>query len=130
MVLSKKEREQIAIFYKASGKCYKFFREYRNYNEGDVLIRHNASGNDPVSSLCPVPKKFKVVCVDEYDVPWIKYIGVKGGLGKTIFTPVDQYGIWKYEIDPEMLNAQILQVEYDPRAEYRAWRQANPKYGG
>lgn len=133
MELKPKERDQINQFYNTYGRGFKLFREYRNYNEGDVLVRrnqHSATGEyDPVSASCPIPKKFKVVCVDEFDVPWIKQIGVKGGLGKKMHTPVDQAGVWVYEIDPEMLNAQILQAEYDPREEYRKWREANPNYG-
>ena len=77
-----------------------------------------------------VPKKFKIVYVDEFNIPWVKQISVRGGLGNKLYTLLSfQPTRFKFEIDPEKLDAELLGFKYDPRAEYKRMRDSNPKYG-
>lgn len=112
-------------------------REWHKWQEiriGDVLIRQKRMGwgahvswrHDLVSASCHIPKKFKVVHIDELDVPWLKQVSVRGGLGNRIISLADTVDSYRYEQDPEMAMAVLLGVEYAPRAQYKRWRDGNP----
>lgn len=106
-----------------------------NFEVGEVLVKEikDHSGNayiEDVSSMCKVPKKYKVVHIDELGIPWVKQISVRGGLGNKIFclaTAVSKN--ISFKVDPEKLNSILLGYEYDPRIEYKMMRNDNPDYG-
>lgn len=110
-------------------------KELKHFNDisiGEVLVKRDMTNGQVVlvSGTCPVPKKYRVVAIDELGVPWIKQISMRGGLGTKIyplthFTPTR----FKFEIDPERLDAELLGIKYDCRIEYKRMRDANPKYG-
>ena len=108
---------------------------WKNFEAGDVLIRYRSDheGNarvDHVSEQCKVPKKFKVMFVDEeLGLPWVKNVNVRGGLGSKLYCLTESVG-YSYVVDPECLECELLGVKYDPRAQYREWRKGNPNYGG
>jgi hypothetical protein len=101
---------------------------------GDVLVRfvkeEGGTSVDLVSEVCQVPKKYRVVLVDELGIPWVKQLSVRGGMGNKLYclASVDA-GRYHYQVDPEQLEAILLGYRYDPRCEYRKMREANPEYG-
>jgi hypothetical protein len=111
---------------------------WQEYEVGDVLIRQKRVGYgakvkwiiDEVSAKCPVPRKFKIVHIDELMIPWVKQVSVRGGLGNKLIPLTDTTTSYRFELDPEMEVAVLLGVEYEPRAQYKNWRQNNPDYGG
>jgi len=122
----------------SSAKLIREWHIWQLYKEGDVLIRqkrfgYGASVNwkfDVVSSYCPVPRKFKIVKIDELGIPWVKQISVRGGLGNKIHSLADSTQTYRYQQDPEMSMAILLGVDYEPRSQYKKWREDNPNYGG
>lgn len=106
------------------------------FQVGDTLVRYikQADGSlkiENVSDVCPVPRKFRVVFVDELGVPWIKQLSVRGGLGQTLYCMAQHNArLYRYKVDPEQVEASILGVQYNPRREYRMMRDNNPDYGG
>lgn len=113
-------------------------REYRNWKfaVGDVLVKHNKTYDEgyeleTVSSVCPIPRKFKVVHIDELNIPWVKQVSVRGGLGNKLYCVLNyHHPRVKWEVDPEQVEAILLGFKYDPRAEYKRMRTENPGYGG
>jgi hypothetical protein len=114
------------------------WHRWQEFNEGDVIIRQKRFGYgsmvkwdiDKVSNKCPVPKKFKIVKIDDYGIPWTKQISVRGGLGSNLASLAGTTNGYRYELDPEKELAVILGVDYEPRSQYRKWRKDNPEYGG
>lgn len=116
----------------------KAIREYNRwkFEVGDVIIRYTKSYDgtkspDMVSQTCPVPKKYRVVYIDELNVPWVKQVLVRGGLGSKLFCLLNYNNpnsTW--ELDPEQVDASLLGYKYDPRVEYKRMRTENPGYGG
>lgn len=111
----------------------KMIRNYRQWLElkvNDVLIRDRMDGEiDCVSTDCKVPKKFKVIYIDDVGFPWVKNINVRGGLGTKLYN-LSESPAFSYRIDPDQLDCLLLGGRYDPRQQYRAWRSNNPTYGG
>lgn len=110
--------------------------EMRNwkFQIGDVLIRHiindTTKNIDYVSETCQVPKKYRVVYIDELSIPWIKQLSVRGGMGEKIVCLANtDIRLYRYQVDPEQLDAALLGHNYDPRAEYKRMRNNNPNYG-
>lgn len=116
----------------------KILSEMRNwhFSVGDVLVRtkrmpDGAWIQDHVSETCPVPKKFRVIHIDELGIPWIRQLSVRGGMGTALTCLVNSnVELFKYKVDPEQLDSILLGIKYDPRSEYRRMRDSNPKYGG
>ena len=107
-------------------------KDWADFEVEDVLVKRDlANGNlVEVSGTCKVPRKYKIVSMDDLGIPWVKQVSVRGGLGNKLypllhFTPTR----FKFEIDPEKLDAIILGHKYDPRIEYKRMRDNNPKYG-
>jgi hypothetical protein len=106
------------------------------FSLGDVLVRYRKNIEDgsieldTVNGIDNVPKKYKVVFIDDLDVPWIKQLSVRGGLGNKLYClatlDTDTY---QYKVDPEQLEAALLNYKYDPRIEYKRMRDGNPSYG-
>lgn len=106
-----------------------------NFQVGDVLIREvkayeGTKSIDMVSDTCQVPKKYRVVHIDNLGIPWVKQLSVRGGLGDKIYclatVAAEKYS---YQVDPEQLEASLLGYKYDPRVEYKRMRADNPEYG-
>lgn len=105
------------------------------FQEGDILIRsvkdmEGHSSIDMVSTECQVPKKYRVMLIDDIGIPWVKQLSVRGGLGSKLYCLANiDANRYKYKVDPEQLDALLLGVKYDPRIEYKRMRQDNPDYG-
>ena len=134
--LKTKDVEDIEKFHSHSPQA-KMMKEYLSwkFEVGDVLIRSStnqaeAAVIDKVSESCPVPKKFRVLHVDELGIPWVKQLSVRGGLGNKMYCLMNYVNNYKWEIDPEQVDAILLGYRYDPRAEYRRMRDENSEYGG
>jgi len=113
-----------------SAKMIQNYRQWLQLKENDVLVRDRMDGAvDMVSEQCSVPKKFKVIHIDELGFPWVKNINVRGGLGTKLYN-LSESPAFTYKVDPEQLDCLLLGGKYDPRAQYREWRKLNPKYGG
>jgi len=118
------------IIHHPSAKMIRHYREWQHLKENDVLIRDRMDGTlDKVSEQCDVPKKFKVIHIDELGFPWVKNINVRGGLGTKLYN-LSESLTFTYKIDTEQLDCLLLGGKYDPRAQYREWRKRNPTYGG
>lgn len=110
-------------------------KEVWKFNVGDVLIRYRmTSGDMPIdliSDICPIPRKFRVVFIDDLGMIWIKQLSVRGGLGDKIIPIVEGWsnGKYKYAVDPEQIDSILLGYTYDPRVEYRKMRDENKDYG-
>ena len=135
----KDEDKTVIINNMASSHLYKLIKEYNSWNFeiGDILVRYSlsAEGNKSiefVGSNCQVPKKYKILYIDDAGIPWTKQVSVRGGLGKKIrpLTNIADGYRWTMEIDPEQIDSIILGYKYDPRIEYRRMRDKNPEYGG
>jgi hypothetical protein len=117
------------------GRLLTEIRDVWRFSVGDVLIRHRMNGDhndiDPVSDVCPIPKKFKVIHIDDLGIPWIKQLSVRGGLGTKLISLVEAWnnGKYRYIVDPEQVDAILLGYKYDPRLEYKRLRNENPNYG-
>lgn len=105
------------------------------FQVGDVLVRttrthENKHEIDMMNDASGVPKKFKVVFIDDLGIPWIKQLSVRGGLGNKMYclANMDAHR-HNYKIDPEQLDAFLLGYKYDPRIEYKRMRSDNPNYG-
>ena len=114
-----------------------FIKKYRewNFSVGDVLIQMQSDSDKKlqvsnVSDKCPVPKKFQVIHIDELGFPWVRQISVSGGLGVAMYC-LANYNVHlnKFVVDPRQTEAILLGHRYDPRLEYRHFRDRNPKYG-
>lgn len=114
-------------------------REYKalqGITVGDVLVRYSkkqgviSKRSEIVSKACPIATKYQVVYIDAENLIWLKQICVKGGLARNLINPIAHAEAWHYEIDPRQLDAVILGIPHDPRAEYREFRKNNPEYGG
>lgn len=105
------------------------------FSIGDVLVRTKVNHDgvpevDTVNGIDDVPKKYKVVYIDDIGVPWIKQISVRGGLGSKMYClALMDINVYSYKIDPEQLEAMLLNYRYDPRIEYKKMRDSNPSYG-
>jgi hypothetical protein len=110
-------------------------KEAWKFTIGDVLVRYKVISNDQeidlVSDVCPVPKKFRVMYIDDLGIPWVKQLSVRGGLGTKLMNLVDAWGSgkYKYAVDPEQIDSILLGYKYDPRIEYRRMRKENETYG-
>jgi hypothetical protein len=115
----------------------KMLAEYLNwkFQIDDVLIRYHVDSNgakslDMVSDDCQVPKKFRVVKIDDLGIPWVKQLSVRGGLGNKLYCLMNYAGRFSWIVDPEQIDAMLLGYRYDPRIEYKRMRDGNPEYGG
>lgn len=117
------------------GRLLLEIRDVWKFAVGDVLIRYriNEDGReiDMVSDVCPVPKKFRVMHIDDLGIPWVKQLSVRGGLGTKLASLVEAWsqGKYRYAVDPEQIDSILLGYKYDPRIEYRKLRNENPNYG-
>jgi len=117
------------------GKLLIQMKEAWKFDIGDVLIRHRMTSSDMlidlISDVCPIPRKFKVVFIDDLGMIWIKQLSVRGGLGDKIIPMVEGWsnGKYKYAVDPEQIDSILLGYTYDPRIEYRKMRNENKEYG-
>lgn len=135
--LKPKDIEDIKKFHLQSPQS-KIVKEYLSwkFNIGDVLVRTATTFNnnetiiDKVSESCPVPKKFRVLYIDELGIPWVKQLSVRGGLGNKMYCLMNYVNNYSWKIDPEQIDAVLLGYKYDPRAEYRRMRNENSEYGG
>ncbi len=118
-----------------TGRLLAELRNVWQFQVGDVLIRHKVEGTssdlDVVSDACPIPKKFRVMFIDELGMPWIKQLSVRGGLGSKLMAMADAWsnGKYRYSVDPELVDSILLGYKYDPRIEYKKMRDENPEYG-
>ena len=134
--LKQKDIEDIKKFHSHSpqSRMIKEFLSWK-FSVDDVLIRHTHNHNsdrsvDIVSEVCPVPKKFRVLHIDELGIPWVKQLSVRGGLGNKMYCLMNYVNNYKWEVDPEQVDALLLGYKYDPRTEYRRMRDDDPNYGG
>ena len=109
------------------------FLSWKHFSVGDVLIQIDRDHDNrvtQVSEVCKVPRKFKVLYIDELGVPWVKHVSVRGGLGRKIRPLTDMMPTrYTFEIDPEKFEAEMFGYRYDPRIEYKRMRDVNPDYG-
>lgn len=126
-VLTDNDRRRIAGHYENNlvMKVVKLHKELQ-VDIDDVLImevKDRETGEwtaNLVSKSMPLPKKYKVVHIDEYGVAWVKLIKVAGGLGKSLkcVLNIDLYSErWKQ--DKRQLESILIGHEYDPREEYK-----------
>jgi len=136
--LKPKELEDIKSFL-ASNPIAQLLREFSNWSfeVGDVLVKYKilsasqTKNIENVSQACPIPKKYRIVHIDDLGIPWVKQISVRGGLGNKLYCILNYSQpntVW--EIDPEQIEALLLGYKYDPRAEYKRMRTEDPSYGG
>ena len=88
----------------------------------DTLPRCNFGNLNLISSKCPVPKKYKVVYVEQQGdikIPWVQPISVTGTLGKARCLLIYDPTYYAFEVDPEQANAILLDYKYDPLIEYK-----------
>jgi hypothetical protein len=109
----------------------KIVKHHRELNVGldDVLILLRFKQSDDawvpenISSKIPIPKKYRVVHIDDNDVAWVKLIKVTGGLGKSLKCTLSiMLENERWEVDPKQLEAILLDKEYDPREQYRQYK--------
>lgn len=118
-----------------TGRLLLEIRDAWKFSTGDVLVRYKIDGDskdiDLVSDVCPIPKKFRVMYIDDLGIPWIKQLSVRGGLGTKLMSLADSWnhGRYKYTVDPEQADSILLGYKYDPRIEYKRLRNENPDYG-
>jgi hypothetical protein len=124
---SDKRRIENSINSLLSYKVLRTFQETQ-VEVGDVLIMEELDWQSDkwqpkyVSEGMRVPKKYRVVHVDECGVAWVKLIKVTGGMGKSIKSTLNiNFAVERWRVDPKMLDSILLQEEYDPRLEYRNW---------
>lgn len=69
----------------------------------------------------PINKKFVVVHVDEYGVPYVKHVKVDGKLGGILCLASNNFQMSRFEPDPEQMEHIILdnQDEFDPLASHK-----------
>lgn len=74
-----------------------------------------------ISPKSPINKKFKVVYVDKYGVPYVKHIKVNGELGGIICMASMNFQQSKFEPDPEHMDHIILDGgdNFEPLATYK-----------
>lgn len=116
----------------STAQILKTLKDQVDLEVGEVLVKRDLVNNDlvKVSGTCPIPRKYKVVAIDELGVPWLKQVSVRGGLGTKLY-PITHFvpTRFKFEIDPEKVDSELLGTTYDPRIEYKRMRDANPDYG-
>src|SRR5665213_3373457 len=83
-----KEVEQFAKEHPV-GRILSEMKHWR-FTVGDVLVRfvkepEGGTSIDIVSDTCQVPKKYRVVIVDELGIPWVKQLSVRGGMGNKLY---------------------------------------------
>jgi hypothetical protein len=135
--LSPNDLKEIEAFkaHSPMGRLLVEMRDIWKFSVGDVLIRHkmieDSRDVDMVSDACPVPKKFRVMYIDDLGVPWIKQLSVRGGLGTKLTNLIEAWGSgrYRYSVDPEQIDSILLGYKYDPRIEYKRLRNENPEYG-
>jgi hypothetical protein len=117
------------------GRLLTEVKDVWKFSVGDTLVRYKMHEYprelDLVSDACPVPKKFRVMKIDDLGVPWVKQLSVRGGLGTQLTNLVEGWcnGRYRYAVDPEQIDSILLGYKYDPRIEYRKLRNENPSYG-
>ena len=99
-----------------------------DFDVGDVIVKEKFESGAWQPELMPnsehVPKKYRVVYKDEYEVCWVKQISVRKGLGKALKCTLDiNYKTERWKLDPEQLNSIILGEKYDPREQYRTFKE-------
>lgn len=115
-------------------------REAYSFSVGDVLVREikdwrkTTDHANPVykvqniSSKSNVPRRYKVIHIDEYGVPYAKPIMARGQLGTDIvcMATVD-LGYTRYRVDPSYVEHAILAEEdhqFDPTEAYKNKKKA------
>jgi len=132
--------KEAVLHYMTTSHLYKLIQEFNSWNfeVGDVLVRYSYStvggrtkNIELVSSSCRVPKKYKIVYIDDAGIPWTKQVSVRGGYGKKIRPLTNISDGWSntVAIDPEQIDAILLGYKYDPRSEYKKMRNGDPEYG-
>ena len=140
LALSKHDIEKIAWFkeFDEKGRLFEELQTNWNFTVGDVLIRylgHRFEGEekqvDLISTACPVPRKYRVMHIDKFGLPWVKTLSMSGGMGATVNPLCNLWrdGHYEFVVDPEQVDSIILGYQYDPRDEYRKMRQRNTQYG-
>lgn len=135
--LSPNDLKEIEAFkaHTPTGRLLVEIRDAWKFTVGDVLVRYKMNGDsrdlDIVSDACPVPKKFRVMYIDDLGIPWVKQLSVRGGLGIKLANLTDAWGNgrYRYFVDPEQIDSILLGYRYDPRIEYRRMRNENQDYG-
>jgi len=121
------------LTYSDTAATIREFISWNGFAVGDVLIQIDTRQEDEivqVSKNCPVPRKHKIVHIDELGIPWVKQVSVRGGLGKSIKPLIEISPMrYRFEIDPLRFEAEMLGFKYDPRIEYKRMRENNPCYG-
>lgn len=106
-----------------------------HFQVDDVLVRQlrqedGTMAIDMVSDTCQVPRKYRVIVTDALGVPWVKQLSVRGGLGSKLYCLAGMDASkFRYQVDPEQLEAILLGYKYDPRIEYKRMRESTPEYG-
>ena len=130
-------KEQLACIQKAGHQvrnCLKAVRNFK-FEEGNFLIKKFRARNDSsewvwkielFNEKRSIPRKYKVIAVDEFGIPFIKKVMFNGRLhSKLIYMGNQDSDYVKYEVDPDMQYHVILgedESTFDPQSTYRQLR--------
>lgn len=130
-------KEQTAVIQRQGHQvrsCLSAIRHFK-FTEGDFLIKKQRQRNnnsqwtwvtEVFNQGRKIPRKYKVVAVDEFGIPFVRKVMFNGKLQTRLIYMGNQDSDYvKYEVDPDMQYHVILGGEeetFDPQSTYRQLR--------